>query len=174
MSEQWRNIPGYEGEYAISDLGRIKRLKDSANNSWKADRILAPRAMENGYLRIMLCKNAAREEFLIHRLVLTVFRGGAPFSNAQVNHLNGDKKDNRPENLEWVTQSQNIKHAYDVLGHKARGVSNHSTHLTEEDIRQIRALRQAGTRSIVLARQFNISPRAIRDIVNRRTWAHVK
>lgn len=120
--EVWKDISGYEGLYVISNHGQIKRVSFGANGASKPGRILKPRPMKNGYLRICLGKKAVIDEFLIHRLVAIAFISEPPFDGAQVNHKNGVKTDNRVENLEWVTHSENVQHSYDYLGHDTKQV----------------------------------------------------
>lgn len=96
--EQWRVITGHPN-YAVSDRGRVRSLR--------RDKILAPQVMRNGYLRVNLGKGNGR---FVHRLVCQEFVAN-PHGKPQVNHLDGDKQNNRAGNLEWVTQSENQLHA---------------------------------------------------------------
>ncbi len=171
--EKWKDIPGYEGIYAISDTGMIRRVSLGANGASKPGKLLNPRPMKSGYLRVNLGKGGVITDCLIHRLVLITFIGQPEGDKNQVNHKNGDKSDNRLINLEWVSQSQNITHAYNELGHKARGETNHTTHLTAADVLQIRAMAADGLTHKVIAEQFNITRRSVGRIVNRERWAHV-
>ena len=173
MTKTWKDIPEYEGIYAISDSGEVKRLCDASLGAVKAGRVLKPRPLKTGYLRINLCKNGTIKDFLIHRLVLITFVSPPPFEKAQVNHINGNKSDNRIENLEWVTQSQNVQHSYDQLGHHGRGETNHMTHFTKQDVLKIREMARGGMGYAAISKNFDVTDSAIKKIVLGKSWGHI-
>lgn len=100
-----KDVQGYEGHYCVDELGNIYSVKRG-----KARR-LRPFLNSRGYPTVSLCVNGKESYKTVHRLVATAFipnRDNLP----QVNHINGDKTDNRIENLEWVTAGDNQRHAY--------------------------------------------------------------
>lgn len=97
---EWRDIPDAPG-YSASNDGRILGPRGS----------LKPTAMKNGYLGIKLCGKGTT----VHAAVAKAFHGPRPSTRHTVNHKNGSKTDNRPENLEWVTHTENMRHAREVL-----------------------------------------------------------
>lgn len=105
MTEQWKDIPGFEGRYEVSNAGGYRNSKTG--------RVLKSTPYSNRYLRMVL---GAGNTFLAHRLVAMAFIPGD--WNLQVNHKNGDRADNRAENLEWVTCSENHLHSYANLKRK--------------------------------------------------------
>jgi hypothetical protein len=111
--EEWTEIKGYEGLYAISSFGRVKNLY---TYNW-AESIKAQRFPKNGYLLVSLWKDNKEKKKLVHRLVAQAFVPN-PGDKRTVNHKKGIKTDNRYHQLEWATQGENAKHSYDELGRK--------------------------------------------------------
>lgn len=101
---EWRPIPGYEMNYEVSDSGWFRRVNDN--------RPLKVFITRGGYGRVFLYKNSVRKSYFAHRLVAKAFLGEPPASTSQVNHKDGRKLNNAVDNLEWCTQSENIKHSY--------------------------------------------------------------
>ena len=110
MSEEWRDVAGYEGLYQVSDQGRVKSLerKDCLGRTIK-ERILKPSPTKYGYLIVSLHAGNKQKTLIVHRLVCEAFHDN-PDNKPQVNHINEDKADNRACNLEWCTCKQNINH----------------------------------------------------------------
>lgn len=97
--ETWKDIPGYEGRYQVSSLGRVRT--DSG-------KIMSLELTQRGYFRVELWSSHSRKRFKVHRLVAIVFIPN-PKNLPQVDHINGDKTDNRVENLRWVSNLQNCR-----------------------------------------------------------------
>ena len=114
--EYWKDIPNYEGLYQVSNLGRVKRLESAVWNGYKyvskKEHILKPHTNTHGYPSVILCKNGKHHKnHRVHRLVAQAFIPN-PQNKIDINHINGIKTDNRVKNLEWVTRSENLIHAF--------------------------------------------------------------
>ena len=117
MEEIWKDIPGFDGLYQVSNLGRVKSLPKKIWNGKgyfiSKEKLLKPNTLAKGYFQVELKKNLNRCCFQVHRLVAMAFiQNPFPESYDQINHINGDKQDNRVENLEWSNNSLNQKHAW--------------------------------------------------------------
>ena len=112
--EEWKDIPEYEGLYQISNLGRVKSLKRKADNGTNIrtvkEKILKQSPFSGSdYLRVGLTKNGKIKTKRVHQLVAIAFLGHNPKQNKiVVDHINNDKSDNRLENLQLLTQRQNV------------------------------------------------------------------
>lgn len=108
MEEFWKDIKGYEGVYRVSNLGRVKSL-DRIDSSGKkrSGRMMKPGYVGKGYLQIQLHINGKPKHFRVNRLVAQAFLPNTD-NKPQVNHIDEDKTNNRIDNLEWTTSTENI------------------------------------------------------------------
>lgn len=167
-------------DYEISNLGNVKSLvkKIKMKNGFRItkEKILKPKKTKQGYLSIQL-KNKGKH-FLIHRIVALHFIDNNE-NKPQVNHKNGIKYDNRSENLEWCTQSENQMHAYNnklqnpSLHKRACGENQGLSKLKEKDVVFILKNYKKGM-GVELANFFNVSQTTILNIINKKIWSHVR
>lgn len=148
----------YNGRYFVRDDGTV----------WNAQgKQLRPGLMSRGYLTVSLydgSKPKKPKSHLVHRLVAAAFWGE---SDLQINHKNGDKKDNRLENLEYCTAWENNRHAIEVLGKDQCGENNGRARLTASDVIAIRKSREPQR---VISQMFGLSEKHVNDIRCRRYW----
>ena len=169
--EIWRNIIAkdinYNGKYQVSNYARIKSF-----NNGKV-KILNP-AFNGHYFFVSLYKNGIGTMHYVHILVARAFIPN-PDNKPCVNHIDGNKSNNRVENLEWCTQSENAKHAFE-MGLSKSGCENGNAKLTEEQVREIR--RDCVPGDLVrgfkpFAQKFSVIPEVISDVFYRRTYKNV-
>jgi len=162
----WKDIPGYENLYQISDTTLVKRI---VGKSCRKERIVYPHKNKDGYLYISLYKNNKGKTFSIHRLMLESFIGPCP-EGKEGCHNDGNSVNNLSWNLRWDTHSKNV---HDSIKHKTF-VSNLKTKLNKEIIIEIRKLWKEGNLTQrQIAKQFNINRGTVWQIVNYYTWKYV-
>lgn len=107
MEEIWKDVVGFEGLYKVSNLGNVRSVARLGTNGV----VLKKRYFATGYEKTTLYKNCKQTTFVTHRIVAEAFIPN-PNNLPQINHIDGNKLNNRVDNLEWVTCSDNVKHAY--------------------------------------------------------------
>ena len=163
---EWKPIPEFDG-YEISSDGLCM--------SYKRHKPVQMRLrMLRGYVRYCLRDiNKKPQTLQAHRLVWLSFVGPIP-DGLQINHKNGIKNDNRLENIEVVTHSENMFHRYRELGIiGVRGSKNNFAKLTESDVAQIRMRLKNGESHASIAKLFPVSRPNISHIATRKTWPNV-
>jgi hypothetical protein len=174
MSENWLPIFGYETLYAVSDTGRVKRLCRQTKNRngliTLPERFNKP-SLSRGYLRVSLWSENVGKVHLIHRLVMAAFCGPSDLS---VDHINGDKTDNRLSNLRYCTLAENTLYQHQAGRIRfVRGIENGKSKMNDDIVRQARALLASGMSSQKVADHFGFSKGTIQAMKRGRTWAHV-
>lgn len=171
--ETWRAIPGYDGWYEVSNLGRVRSWKMPTNQKVAGPRrraeplILRPAPTKTGYMKCALFSTAMKT-WTVHQLVALAFIGPRP-EGAEIAHGNGVKADNRLANLRYATHAENM--ADNVLnGVNPAGAHHPLAKLTEAEVRMIRASDECRP---ALAARLGVSLSAISDVRNRKTWTHV-
>lgn len=159
------------GEIAIDQQGQIWRVatrrgKGRTGKTHTLNCIRRRAEHDTGiYLMMRVMINGKRAHALAHRLIWRHFNG--PISaGLTINHKNGDKKDNRPENLELATYSEQVIHAHRVLGKgEQSGMKNHRAKLTTDQVAEIRHLRQTGMLLREIAARYKVAEQTISKIV---------
>ena len=151
--EIWKYINGYEGLYEISNKGRVRNAEG---------RILKARTQNKGYFYVTLHSNHKERKFTIHRLVA---EGFIPKINEfnQVNHINGNKKDNSVENLEWCNQRLNYNHGMQKFLY-SHNENHYFAKLTNEQVRTIPTLFKIGFTRTTISRILNVNVSSIEAI----------
>ncbi len=176
MAEVWKDIEGYEGLYQVSNLGRVKSLQRLLNttrysNRTCKERVLKPlKSKQSKYYSVSLYKSSKQKVVHIHRLVAISFVPN-PKKSKEVNHIDGDISNNKVENLEWCTRSENQLHAY-ATGLQKPKYKEYLKMAVEKRKRKIMQLDMAGNHlktfeSIAAAgREMNVKGANISKVAN--------
>lgn len=158
-----KQIENYTGYYVTSEggvwstrRGKVKVLSNFINR--------------DGYAVATLCLGK-KQKHMVHRLVALAFLTNKA-NRRTVNHINGNKLDNRLENLEWCTHRENSQHAYALGLYSGVGQQHYKTTLTEQDVFKIRYKHSHFSNS-QLAQIYNVTPGAIYNIRKKLTWKHL-
>ena len=164
MTELWKPVPDFEGLYEVSSEGNVR----NANG-----KVLKVRPSNCGYSRVALSKKCAYTHLSVHRLVLTAFLG-QPFPQAECRHLDGNRTNNRLDNLSWGTKLEN---AQDRINHgrQVRGSQVSLAKLNERKVQIIKWLLASGTMTQQkIASLFGVAQTKISAIRTGQAWKHVK
>jgi hypothetical protein len=160
---EWKPVKDYEG-YEISSRGDVRNVKTG--------RILK-HGRNKGYASVNLYTGERKYKTKkIHRLIAEAFIDN-PDGLPVINHKNGDKLDNRIENLEWCTQAHNIKHMIDEGLHSGKGGTHWNARLTDAIVLKMRDLRSAGRSVNEIAKQFGVKANTASSAISGVTWAHL-
>jgi hypothetical protein len=166
-TEIWKLCPD-DPRYAVSNLGRIKRIDGHPNSTGK------PRSQSlsvNGYMTVNLQFRQTAKS--VHRLVCRAFHGDAPDGQNDVNHKDNDRTNNRADNLEWMSRKENLQWAKEQ-GRNNRGSRNGQATITENDVlRIIHLLKTTQQKHGEIGKQVNASEAVVQSINTGRTWAYL-
>jgi hypothetical protein len=170
--EIWKPVIGFDGNYEVSDLGRVRSLERITKipNGWRTfpSKVLKPIFAGTGYLVANLCVNGKKKQKHIHAMVLDAFVGPSPYGN-QACHKNGIRSDARLDNLRWDTIKNN--HA-DKMGHGTHlfGEAHGNAKLTNSQAAEIKYSIESRA---AIASRFGISASTVKKIRIGKAWPHV-
>lgn len=167
-----KDIQGYEGLYYVTDSSEVfsydrqhfmkmhnkyctvygKKIKTSVNN--------------NGYVKVVLCSNYKIKNYLLHRLVAIAFIKNKK-RLPDINHIDGNKKNNSIENLEWVTKSQNTRHSISIGRHKSpflKGDKHPFSKIKTQDYDKIKNMLDSGLTLVAISKVFKVKQSTISRI----------
>ena len=169
MREIWKDIPGFEGLYQVSNHGNILSVKRNKYRKIRKDKW--------GYSIVGLNKDGGQKQLFVHRLVAVAFIPN-PNNFAEVNHIDGNKANNSVDNLEWCNRYENAHHAFrtGLMPHplkpkketRPRGMK-----LTKIQVKEIRSKYIPGDLVFgckSLARMYGVTPTTIRQIIKQEIW----
>jgi hypothetical protein len=179
VDENWLDVKGYLGVYQVSDYGRIKSLDRFSphvcgGESFRKGRILKAGKDGHGYLQVCLCFNRDKKTAWIHQLVAQAFLGDRP-QDCVINHIDGERTNNRLNNLEYCTRSENCQHAFAMgLNIAVKGSDHYRAKLTELQVLEICRLYDAGgVTHRELAQRYGVCHRSIGLVIRNLSWKHI-
>ena len=179
-NEIWKQIIGYEGYYSVSNYGSIRGERIGGHGRWKPGRFLIPTINHSGYFQVTLYKGTYKKCPYVAHLVAEAFIAPRP-KECDINHKDGNKLNNFVSNLEYITHSNNLIHAYKTglfKHHKPfpNGSKNFRAKLTEKQVMEIRHNYRYGkgfNSSEKLAKRYNVHRNTICRIIKRNIWKHI-
>lgn len=167
-----KDIPGFEGRYAVTKDGRVWSYARDGNQF--QGRWLAHESVRGGYRRVLLTKHGKLYKKSVHRLVAQAYIENEK-NSPQVNHINGIKTDNRVENLEWCSAKENVLHAARMGLRDAIVGSRHPlSKLNPDKVRHIREMcNKNGATFTSMATMFGITIRVASLVAKEKSWKHV-
>ena len=165
QQEIWKDIDGYGGKYQVSSLGAVRNKLTC--------RVLKSVCHRTGYIHVSLCSMKELHTKTIHRLVAIAFIPN-PENKPQVNHKDGNKKNNSVDNLEWATQFENMRHASRAGLFCQVGTANNNSRLTEKEVLEIRKAFKEGKTQTSLAKIYGVARAQIYKIIHGIRWESIK
>lgn len=173
ITEIWKDIPDFENYYQVSNFGRVRGLARKDNLGRRINsRLLKTHRDKDGYSVVTLTKDKRVKSVKVHRLVAVAFIPNE-LSLPEVNHVDGNKSNNRVDNLEWCTHKSNHEHARKTGLICQNGEKSVNHKLTREDVNFIRTRCVKGDSDfgvVAMARLFGVSNATVSRIVNKTRW----
>lgn len=178
----WYDYPGYEDRYEITKCGRVRSKTRYVNSPAAGGKRLVKGkelklSLVKGYYALQVALLGKRRTEYIHRAIATLFVDN-PLMKPHVNHIDGNKINNNPDNLEWCTHLENMRHAYRTgLAHvreSGPGEKSPAAKLCDDDVREIKRRLLIGETQASIAKRFGMSKGAIGFIARGETWSHVE
>lgn len=162
--EIWKPVPDWP-EYEVSNLGKVKRVAPGMGT--KNGRVLRNRKLKSGYLRVSLCRNSKKVDFLVHRLVASAYLDGDV--SLDVCHFDGDRENCASSNLRYDTRKGNMADAI-RHGTTPRGERCETNKHSEKTVKQIKKLLDEGLGLTACSKLFGIPISTVQGIKEGRNW----
>lgn len=159
-AEQWKAISEH---YEVSNMGRVRSLRRGI--------ILKTGVGTTGYLVVNVTGYKHKKHWKVHQLVAFHFVPN-PANKPYLNHINGDKHDNRADNLEWCTNQENSVHAIKTGLRKVFKAGTKK--LTEQQVIEIKRRLAAGETQVAIAESYGVARNSIKAIITGRSWRHIQ
>lgn len=172
--EEFRDIPGWEGYYQVSNLGTVRSVDRAVGSVtgkvyYRKGKVLKQLLNEDGYMVVNIARNGKDRTIGVHRAMALAFIPN-PENKPMVNHLNAIRTDNRLDNFEWCTNAENVKHSFNLGLSSNKGDKHPRRVLTMEMVRGIRAELESGKSPAEVANIFDIKRRNVYAVRDRQNW----
>jgi len=173
LHEEWRPVVGYENKFEVSNLGRVRSQPHEVRH-WcgrmipRPGRMVTLTAHTGGYRFVAV--GGSKKKY-VHRLVMEAFFGDS--DGRDVNHINGDKTDNRLSNLEYCDRLHNVRHAISTGLQDNSGEGNGMHKLTTAQVREAHRKVQLGESCEAVASEYGVSASCITQIIQGVRWKHL-
>lgn len=179
--DDWTPAHGWEDRYEVTSHGKVRSKSRVVQSSYGKTRRIQGRELRpqliRGYPAICLCVDGKRKNLLVHRIVAETFILN-PERKPCVNHLDGDRQNNKVDNLEWCTHAENMRHAHETglippstIG---PGEACPASKLNDISVAEIKKHLRNGVRQNKLAAQYGVAKGTIHYIAKGVTWAHIE
>jgi hypothetical protein len=171
VQEKWLPCPGFENSYEVSNYGKVRSIDRIHPNRRGiiSGKLLLQGKNKKGYPEVKLCENNKQEARNPHRLLALAF---IPNTNdlPQVNHIDGNKLNNHISNLEWISNSDNMRHAYRLGLKCSKGENNSNCKITDNQVTQIKLIYNTGKSSKYISEELDIKLHIVRQIISGKSW----
>jgi hypothetical protein len=171
VTEIWKDISGYAGHYQASNLGNIRSvdrmIQKGSHQRFSRGVVLKPMVTFDGYKQVSLSLDAISKSYKVHQLVARTF---IPKTGTEINHIDGDKLNNRLENLEWCTRGENISHCFRLGLRTSAGTANGRAKVTPFIAAEIRSAWNTGATKTDIAHRFGLGRSTVCSIINMKRW----
>ncbi len=173
MPEQWKAIPGFEGKYEASTMGRVRSLTASRGIR-KTPRVKKLTTDKDGYLHVGLCVGVGAKSinFVVGRLILMTF-DRLPKFKEEAAHNNGNPTDNKLGNLRWATKSENEQDKF-LHGTAPVGENCYRATITDTQARKVKELIRTGVKRSEIITITGCSLAVYKNILRGSSWKHLK
>lgn len=168
--EYFKVCSDHNSNYSISNFGSI--IRNKGNQGTYSGRKIKAHKHNYGYLMVDFYQDGERCSYLIHRLVTHYFIGPCP-KDKEVNHIDGDKKNNYVDNLEYITSKENINHAIKSGLRNNYGENHSRAKLTKKIVKKIRKDYRNGFSEKEISFKYKLNKSHINKIINYKLWKSV-
>lgn len=169
VGEIWKSVDEFNGDFQISNMGRIKSMMLVKNGKYSTgEKLLKTAILEDGYAKVAINRSGKIKKRSIHRLMALAFIPN-PDNLPEVNHINTIKNDNRLENFEWITKLGNMQHA-NMMG-RIKKYTHHK--ITEDTAREIKIKLRDGTSVKEIVNYYNMPVSTVYGIKYNKRWGWV-